>query len=195
MSKGCFDFMFLMSDFLVLLKPEIMTRPGSNSNNAIKPNGAFLLLVHINIWSKRSIKSLIVALKVLDVKKELPIVSVIILILSFIYPIGKPELWAFVFPLVFQIGQLYRIVKHFYRFSALCCQQAGSIRCSWFSSEFMTYIIFLFVSFKSASLSSVICRFESCSTSSEIDFLANRLIGFDLNARSALTFARSADLE
>ena len=143
MSKGCFDFMFLMSDFLVLLKPEIMTRPGSNSNNAIKPNGAFLLLVHINIWSKRSIKSLIVALKVLDVKRTTNSFGHHTHIVVY-NPIGKPELWLLLFHwFLFQIGQLYRIVKHFTRFALCVANKRVASDAVGFPPEFMTYIIFL----------------------------------------------------
>ena len=89
-----------MSDFLVLRKPDIMTRPGENSNNAIKPNWAFLLLAHTNTWSKRSAKSLIVPLKVFDVKKELPTAPVTTLMLLLTLCIGKSELSVVVISLI-----------------------------------------------------------------------------------------------
>ena len=81
--------MFLMSDFLVLRKPEITTRLGENSSKAIKPNWIFLVFVHTNTWSKRSAKSLMVALKVFDVKKELPMDPFITLMFSLTFCIGK----------------------------------------------------------------------------------------------------------
>ena len=56
----------------------------------------FLLLVHINTWSKRSVKSLIVARKVFDVKKALPGPRITLNVLTYIvYRKGRTVCWFF----------------------------------------------------------------------------------------------------
>ena len=104
MSIGSLDFMFFMSNFFVLRKPEIITRQGANSDSAISPAAAFLLLEHKNTWSKRFVNSLIVVLNFLEVKKAAPFVPFIILTFSPILVIGnRSYLYRFIFNVLFRL--------------------------------------------------------------------------------------------
>ena len=67
MSICCRDFIFCMSNFFVFRKPEITTKHGVNSDRAMSPVIAFLLLEHKKTWSKRFVNSLIVELKFIKV--------------------------------------------------------------------------------------------------------------------------------